>query len=311
MSSLRGSMSTGQTSYTQVRTKIEQWNNSRPDSSDVYALRRSYTEVMAEIPTAASVSFTTEVVAGVPVERAVPREATKTLVLYLHGGGYVIGSARTHRGLVSAIAEQVPAEVIAVDYRLAPEHCFPAAVDDVLATYHALLDAGYDPRTTVWAGDSAGGGLGVGAALAARDCGSPLPAALIALSPVADLPHEGRSMKDNADQDPVIRPQSSIACSMLYVGDRLENLRHPYASPVYADLTGLPPLLIQVGSAEVLYDDSARLHEAAVHSGVHSTLRVWPDGLHSFQAFGPWTPEGSQSIEEIAEVIRTHSVGLT
>ena len=178
-------------------------------------------------------------------------------LLYLHGGGYVIGSPDTHAGLVGELARRAGLRTTSVDYRLAPEHPFPAAVEDGLAAYRELLATGTDPRDLVVAGDSAGGGLALATLLAARDAGLPQPAAAVVFSPWVDLTVSGASIRTKADADPIFTEADIRAYADLYIGtgDRSQ----PLASPLFADLTGLPPLLIQVGANELLLDDAVRL----------------------------------------------------
>jgi monoterpene epsilon-lactone hydrolase len=243
---------------------------------------------------------------GVPAEWIAPPGATADrTIFYLHGGGYTIGSINTHREMVSRLSRAAGARALAIDYRLAPEHPFPAAVEDSTAAYRWLLGNGVDPGRLVIAGDSAGGGLTVATLVALRDAGAPLPAAAVCLSPWVDLEGIGESATTKAAVDPMIPGDGVLAMGKVYLGDA--DPRTPLAAPLYADLTGLPPLLIQVGTAEVLLDDSTRLAERARSAGVDVTLEPWDDMIHVWHIFAAMLPEGQQAIDRIGEFIRQHT----
>jgi len=240
---------------------------------------------------------------GVPAEWVVAAGApTDRVIFYLHGGGYCIGSINTHRDMAARLSAAARARVLLIDYRLAPEHPFPAAVDDATAAYRWLLSAGTSPARTVIAGDSAGGGLTVATLVALRDAGQPLPAAAVCLSPWVDLEGLGESMTTKASVDPMINVDGLRQYAKHYLAG--QNARSPLAAPLYADLSGLPPLLIQVGTAETLLDDSTRLAERARKAGVDVTLEPWEDMIHVWQAFAAMLPEGQQAIERIGEFVR-------
>ena len=235
---------------------------------------------------------------GVPAEWVTARgAAADRAVLYLHGGGYVIGSIATHRELAARISAASGARCLVIDYRMGPEHRFPAAVDDAVAAYRWLLDAGYAPERLAIAGDSAGGGLTMATLLALRERKLPLPATGVCLSPWVDLTMSGASMTSKLKDDPMLSREPLAMMAGHYLGGA--DPRAPLASPVFADLRGLPPLLIQVGAAEVLLDDSTRLAENARAGGVEVELEVWPDMIHVWQAFAALLPEGQQAIERI------------
>lgn len=223
-------------------------------------------------------------------------------ILYLHGGGYVIGSINSHRELISRIARATGARTLAIDYRLAPEHPFPAAVEDATKAYRWLLNQGVEPEKIIVAGDSAGGGLTVATLLALRDAGDPLPAAAVCISPWTDLEITGESMVTKADVDPMIRPQDAKGGAERYHGKT--DPSHPLISPINADLSGLPPLLVQVGTSEVLLSDSTRLAERAKAAGVDVTLEEWEEMIHVWHFFAFMLPEGQQAIERIGEFVR-------
>ncbi|HEV2237077.1 MAG TPA: alpha/beta hydrolase [Ktedonobacterales bacterium] len=241
---------------------------------------------------------------GVPAEWvSVPTSAPDRVLLYLHGGSYTIGSPRSHRALVAQIARAAGVRALALDYRLAPEHRFPAPVEDATAAYRWLLAQGNAPERIVIAGDSAGGGLTLATALALRDAGDPLPAALVCLSPWTDLAATGASLKTRAQLDPALSPNGIAAAGQRYVGPEGDT-RAPLASPLYADLRGLPPTLIQVGDHEILLDDSTRLAERARAAGVAVTLEVWPEMWHVFEALAGYLPEADQAIGKIGAFMR-------
>ena len=236
---------------------------------------------------------------GRAAEWLIPSPASDQVVLYLHGGGYCIGSINSHRGLCGRLALAFGGRVANLDYRLAPEHPFPAAVDDAVAAYTDLLDHGVRPGQVAVAGDSAGGGLTVAALLAIRDASLPMPAAGVCLSPWVDLTQSGPSHQSRAEVDPMVTTAGLDTMAAAYLADQLAT--EPLASPVFADLTGLPPLLLQVGDAEVLLDDSIRLRDAAEAAGVDVTLDIWDEMIHVFQAFpAELLPESDESLARIA-----------
>src|SRR5216683_1566258 len=222
-------------------------------------------------------------------------------ILYLHGGGYVIGSINTHRSLAGRISRAAKARVLLIDYRLAPEHPFPAAVDDSVAAYRWMLASGLKPARIAIAGDSAGGGLTIATLVAIRDAKLPLPAAGVGLSPWVDLEGIGESMQTKASVDPMVQRAGLLEMAKLYLGGK--DARSPLAAPLYADLTGLPPLLIQVGDAETLLDDSNRLAQRARAAGVQVKLEVWPEMIHVFQLFAGFLPEGQQAVDGLGQFI--------
>ncbi len=224
------------------------------------------------------------------------------VLLYLHGGGYSAGSANSHRGLVAQIAAASGIRALLPEYRLAPEHPFPAALEDALAVYRYLLAKGVPPHGIVLAGDSAGGGLAVAVSVALRDRGVPLPAGAVLISPWTDLAGTGESLRTRARQDPWLQPQGMPAVAALYHGETPPT--HPLVSPLYADLEGLPPMLIHVGDCEILLSDATRLAEKARQAGVPVSLKVWPGMFHVFHAFYPFVPEARQAIRAIGRWIR-------
>ncbi len=243
---------------------------------------------------------------GVPGEWVIPAGAgSERVILYLHGGAYNAGSTRSHRALAANIAYASRARALTIDYRLAPEHPYPAALTDAFSAYQWLLESGIRPEQLVVTGDSAGGGLTIALLVALRERGIPMPAAAVVLSPWTDLTDSGESWQENAKADYMINGPKLKEAARLYLKD--VSPRTPLASPVYANLHGLPPLLIQVGSEEVLLSDSMRLAENARLSGVDVTLDVWEGMQHVWQFAASLVPEARQAIKKIGEFIRAHS----
>ena len=227
------------------------------------------------------------------------------VVLYVHGGGYVMGSAGSHRDMTGRLSKAAGARVLSLNYRLAPEHPFPAPVDDAVAAYRWLLAQGISPGNIAVAGDSAGGGLAIATLLALRDAGEPLPAAGIGISAWVDMEGTGESMTTRAAVDPVVQKEGLLGMAKLYLGD--SDPKSPLAAPLHADLGGLPPLLLQVGDAETLLDDSTRLAEKARAAGVDVTLKVWDEMPHVWHLFAPILPEGRQAIDEIGSFVQART----
>jgi monoterpene epsilon-lactone hydrolase len=243
---------------------------------------------------------------GVPAEWIVaPGAAQDRVILYLHGGGYVMGSINTHRAMVARISRAAQAKALALDYRLAPEHPFPAAVDDATAAYRWLLAQGYKPNKIVIAGDSAGGGLTLATLLALRDAQTPLPAAAVPISAWSDMEGTGDSMKTRASKDPMVANGSLLDMAKVYVGNA--DRKNPLASPLHGDYRGLPPMLMHVGDAEVLLDDSTRVAEKAKAAGVKVDLEVWPEMVHVWHVYAKILPEGQQAIDRIGRYVIEHT----
>jgi monoterpene epsilon-lactone hydrolase len=231
-----------------------------------------------------------------------PDVRTDAAVLYLHGGGYVIGSPRSHRHLAAAIARAAGTAALVPDYRLAPEHPFPAALDDAVAAYQWLLGRGIAPGRIVVAGDSAGGGLTVATLLALSERGLPRPAAGVCISPWVDLTCSGATYATKATVDPIVTLESIATMAQAYAGTG--DPKAPLLSPLYADLRGLPPLLVQVGSDEVLLDDALGLGERARAAGVDVTLEEWPAMIHVWHWFLPMLAEAERAVGVIGAFVR-------
>jgi acetyl esterase/lipase len=242
---------------------------------------------------------------GVPAEWVVATEAhADRVMLYLHGGGYVIGSIVSHRGLAANLSRATQSRVLLIDYRLAPEHPFPAAVEDAVSAYRWLIAHGTDAARLTVAGDSAGGGLTVATLVALRKADDPLPAAGVCISPWVDLEGIGESMTTRASIDPMVQREDLIDMAKLYLGDAAP--RTPLAAPLYADLAGLPPLFVQVGTAETLFDDATRLTTRATQAGVEVVLEPWEEMIHVWPIFAPMLPEAQKAITRIGEYVQQH-----
>jgi acetyl esterase/lipase len=239
--------------------------------------------------------------AGLTVEHLVPASRDRRVVLYVHGGGFVAGSCNSHRALVARLGVACRARVVLPEYRLAPEYRFPAGLDDLVATYEALLTSGTQPDQIIVAGDSSGAGLAVSMLVRARDQGLAMPRTLVLLSPWLDLSLAGESMRTRAHLDPWFDADVLSGLRDLYLGDVART--HPLASPLGADLRGLPPMLIQVGDHELLLSDSQRMHERATQAGVDSTLEVYPELWHVWHAFAPTLPEANAALAQIGEFV--------
>jgi acetyl esterase/lipase len=239
---------------------------------------------------------------GVPAEwTTAPGARADRALVYLHGGGYCLGSVATHRGLVGRLSRTARLRVLSVDYRLAPEHPHPAAVEDAVAAVRFAYSTGLAPSRVAIGGDSAGGGLALAALLALRDAGLPLPAAGVCISPWTDLSGSGDSVRTRAELDPLVDAGDLQRLAAAYLAGR--DARTPLASPLFADLRGLPPLLVHVGTAEILLDDATALAERARDLGVPVELEVWDDMIHVWHAFADVLPEGAQAIEAIASFL--------
>ena len=276
------------------------------ESMTVAERRAQYERAEKAFPTPPEVKVEHVTTGTVPAEWLSPPGArADAAVLYLHGGGYVIGSPRSHRHLAATIGAAATARVLLPDYRLAPEHPCPAAVDDAVAAYRWLLDRDLAPARIVIAGDSAGGGLTVATLLALRDAGVPLPAAGVCISPWVDLTCGGGSYATRAAVDPIVTREGVADMASAYLAGK--DPKTPLASPLFADLHGLPPLLIHVGDAEVLLDDAVQLAERARKAGVDATLEVSDKMIHVWHWFFPMLDEGQAAIDRIGDFVRART----
>jgi acetyl esterase/lipase len=226
-------------------------------------------------------------------------------ILYFHGGGFRLGSVTSHRDLMAQIALASGCRVLAINYRLAPEHRFPAALDDALAAYGWMLDCGLKSENVAFAGDSAGGNLVLAAMLALRERGLPLPVSAVLMSPWTDLAATGSSYVSRAEADPIHQRSMILALAKNYLGGQGDPY-DPLVSPLYADLAGLPPLLIQVGDRETVLDDSVMFADLARAAGVDVSLEVWDGMIHVFQMFGAELAEAHRAIASIAQFLNRH-----
>jgi len=275
----------------------------RPENPTIEESRGGFEQLADMFPLAADVTREAVDAGGVPSEWVqVPESREDRVILYVHGGGYVIGSLATHRSLVARLARASQVRSLNVDYRLAPEHPFPAAVEDATAAYRWLLGTGVEPSRVVIAGDSAGGGLTLATLLALRDAGDPLPAAGVCLSPWADLEGTGASAQPGGADDPLLDLEGLREMGRHYFGEG--DARHPHAAPVYADYSGIPPLLIQVGTRELLLDDARRVADRARAAGVDVEIEEWEGLIHVWQMFGDGIPEAVDAINKIGEFVR-------
>lgn len=265
--------------------------------------RSIYSRFLGQFLPSADVEIQPVNAGGIAAEWVIPPGPTaQRTILYFHGGGYLVGAPKDYREMVSHIARAAQARALTIDYRLAPENPHPAAVEDAVAAYRWLLSTGVDPSRTVLAGDSAGGGLTVATLVSLRGRGDRLPAAGVCICPWVDLEITGKSMDTNADADPLVKREVVTNMAAAYLQG--QDPRTPLASPLHAELRGLPPLLIQVGKSETLLDDASRLAERARMAGVDVTYEPWPDMIHVWQWFGSFLPEARQAIDRIGEFIR-------
>jgi acetyl esterase/lipase len=291
----------------QERVAIEDFLRSGPDlgSGTIDEVRARYDTLGEITPLADDIVVEAATIGGVPGEYVrAPNAAGDNLVVYFHGGGYMIGSLASHRGLVALLARAAGAPVFSVDYRLAPEHPFPAAHDDALAVYRALVDGGTPAKRIALAGDSAGGGLALVTLMRARDAGLPMPACAFLMSPFVDLAGTGDSVHQNADIDVVVRPGMIEGMGGAYLNGVATT--HPHASPLYGDPTGLPPLLVHVGTHEAILDDSLRFVRLAATAHVPVDLSVYSRMPHVWQMFAGRLEEGRRSLSEAGAFIARH-----
>jgi epsilon-lactone hydrolase len=273
-----------------------------PDDADVNEQRRALRELLSAQPLPADVTVTAAELGGVPTaEITVDGVEPRHVVLYFHGGVYVMGDAALAADLASQVGRRTDAKVISVDYRLAPEHPYPAAVDDALAAYEALLDNGNAPSDIVLAGESAGGALAVATLVNARDHELPLPAAAFVMSPYADLTLAGTTMETKSEVDPLMSREALEPRVADYTAGQDAALG--LISPIFADLSGLPPLIIQAGSHEVLLDDAVRLARQAATADVEVTLDVTPRVPHVFQAYHPILDEAVAALDRAGQLL--------
>jgi acetyl esterase/lipase len=278
-------------------TVIRQMLAARPPRDDisVVEMRALYEQFGGALPKAADIIRERIMIGAIPAEwSTAPGADPAKVILYLHGGGYVLGSITTHQAMVGELGRAFGGRCLAIDYRLAPEHAFPAAVDDAVAAYEFLLKGGIAPNKIVIAGDSAGGGLTLAALMAIREKGLPRPGAGFCISPWADLEGHGQSMVDKASVDPMVQRDGLLKMTEAYMagGDP----KSPLASPIHGSFKDLPPLLIHVGAAETLLDDSIQVARLAGAADVPVTLEIWPHMIHVWHFFAPMLSEAREAI---------------
>jgi monoterpene epsilon-lactone hydrolase len=279
-----------------------------PADGDVNEQRLALRELLTAQPLPADVTVTAAELGGVPTaEITVDGIEQRHVVLYFHAGVYVMGEASLTADLASQVGRRTQAKVISVDYRLAPEHPYPAAVNDALAAYEALLDDGVATADIVLAGESAGGGLAVATLINARDRGLPLPAAALLMSPYADLTLAGASMETRRKVDPLLSREALQPRVADYTAG--QDAAQGLISPIFADLSGLPPLIIQAGTHEVLLDDAVRLTQQAVTADVEVTLDITPGVPHVFQAYYPILDEATVALDRAGQLLSAHLAG--
>jgi epsilon-lactone hydrolase len=279
-----------------------------PADSDISEQRRLLRELTAGQPLPADLTVTAATLGGVPVAGiTIAGIEPRHVVLYFHGGVYVLGDALQAADLAAQVGRRTAARVFSVDYRLAPEHPFPAAVDDALAAYEALLDGGTSPADIILAGESAGGGLAVATLVNARDRGLPQPAAAFVMSPYVDLTLAGATLETKRTVDPLLSRESLAARVPDYTAGQDAALG--LISPIFADLNGLPPLIIQAGTHEVLLDDAIRLSRRAAIADVEVTLDITAGVPHVFQSFYPMIDEATAALDRAGQLLSAHLAG--
>ncbi|MBS1843172.1 MAG: alpha/beta hydrolase [Actinobacteria bacterium] len=285
------------------------WKDLAPPEADpgVDDWRRAYDTFLAQFPLPDDLEVEEVDCGGVPAlwVRA-PGATTERTLLHFHSGGYVMGSAAGYRAFGYRLSEVTGAPVLIPDYRLAPEHPFPAPVEDAVTVYRWLAER-VAPGSVVTVGDSAGGGLNLALLVALREAGAPLPAAAIAISPLTDLAAEGDSYETNRTRDPLVTRELTIENAATYLGEERDPKEVPLASPLYADLAGLPPLLLFAGSAEVMLDDSVRFAEKVRAAGGTAELIVDDDMLHIYPLFAELLPQGRAAIERIGAFVAEYT----
>jgi acetyl esterase/lipase len=285
----------------QIRQWLFQNMKNAPPPSSIQAAREAIKALRKPLPVGTVVEHV--IAGGVPSEWvSAPNVSLGNIFLCLHGGGYTMGTSTGLHPFASLLSAASGCRGLVIDYRLAPEHPFPAAIEDTTAVYRWILEQGNPAQNIIIIGLSCGGGLALATMIALRDAAVQLPAGAVLLSPWTDLVGTGESMTTRAEIDPMITPEMNRFHAALYANGT--DLHHPLISPLYADLHGLPPMLIHVGSDEIMFDDSTRLAERAKDAGVEVTLDIGESMWHNWHAFAPQLPEGLQAIELVGQFIR-------
>lgn len=300
-----------------VQARIDGWNEAtidfgpllRGEPGDWAAARATYLAALAIHPAPEGVMIEDVDMGGIPAVLVTPEAGARDkIMLYIHGGGYVAGSPAGYHGLGGNFARMLGARVYMPDYRLAPEHPFPAAIEDVLASYRWLLEQGHAPESISFAGDSAGGVMVVTVMVAARAAGLPLPLAGVAISPWANLEHTGSSMSTRDGIDPTVNITGLNLMARAFLAGALPN--SPEASPVFADVRGLPPILVQIGELEVMLSDAIRLASHLAENRVRVSLEVWPGMFHVWHMFSAILPEGLRALRGAVDFIENARAGM-
>lgn len=291
----------------EIATRIREELRAEKDKPELEleASRKDWLENAANDPVPEGTKIETVTISGVPCEWVQhPESPGVGVFLLLHGGGYVAGGCVTHRNLASRISLASGTRVLVPDYRLAPEYPFPAALEDVSKVYGDLLRNSLSPSRISVGGDSAGGGLTATLLLALRDANGPLPSSAVLLSPWTDLQAKGESYETNKDNDPSITKEGLLDAAEKYVGKA--DPAHPLLSPINADLTGFPPVLVHVGDLETMRDDSIVFAEKAQSAGVLVEIEAWPDMWHVWHQWAPDLPEAVEAIDKVGLFIKSH-----
>jgi len=293
--------------YAEIEQVIQYLDRHRPTERTLATVRGYLDALVSMEPPAPDVSVELITVGGVPAERLMaPGNDPSRTLLYFHGGGYSLGSAKVYRPLAGRLARAFGGTTVVLDYRLAPENPFPAGKDDAVSATRALIREMGGPRRVVLGGDSAGGGLALATLLSLRDAGEPLPAAAALLSPWVDLEGTGESVTTRAALDPIISREGLTNLGQLYVGNH--DKRDPLVAATYAKLEGLPPLLMQVGTREIQFDDAVTFVEKLRRAGVAIDFEIWEGMLHVFQLF-PVLPDAQLAIDRIGSYLRSQVDG--
>lgn len=297
-----------QASKEQIAKLVDVWRENYGAARSLRERRAAFEDIMELTPEPTRVQIKPVDAGGVDAQLIWPARLHHPIgrraILYVHGGDFYSGSLRTHRALAGALAKAASSDVLLIDYRRAPEYPYPAQIDDALTAYRWLLDSGYENDNIVVIGDSAGGNLAIEAMLRQMQVNGPMPAAVVAMSPITDLAATGTSLTSSGENDPMVDTGRIETLRKAYIGDRSPS--DPRVSPLYADLAGFPPLLMQVGSGEALLDDTLRFADKARQSGVDMTTEVWPGMVHQWQLFPFWLDDARRSNQRVAEYAIAH-----
>ena len=292
----------------QIEKLVETWGQYYHKADSLRDRRQAFEDLMESTPEPTRVQIRSVDAGGVDAQLIWPARLHHPLgrraILYVHGGGFYSGSLRTHRAIAGALAKAASADVLLIDYRLAPDNPYPTQIDDTLTAYRWLLDSGYGNDNIVLVGESVGGNLAIEATLRQMRVRGPLPAAVVAMSPLTDLAATGASLMANASTDPLIDAAQLDLIRKAYLGTR--SPADPMVSPLYGDMTGFPPLLMQVGSGEALLDDTLRLADTARKAGVDVETEIWPGMIHQWQLFPFWIDDARKSNQRIADYAIKH-----